>query len=126
MANPKTDKILDTYLACIYCKSLKIKKNWFTATWAQRYKCLECWANYSHWGVRWSFDPDFREKSVTLFCHWHLTAREAVKEYGISSATLIDWAKKHRERCEICQWKKVEKEVKKQKLIKTMLHKWNK
>lgn len=87
---------------CIYCKDKNIVKNWILKNWWQRFRCRLCSKTFTIWWIRWTYDNNFREKIIDNYCHKHISAREIVAKYKISSATLISWAKDHKRYCKNC------------------------
>ncbi len=88
---------------CIYCKTSDIVKNWILKYWWQRYRCKKCYKSFTNWWKRWTYLRSYKLNIVLEYCHKNMSAREIIKKYNISTATLIKWSKKHKQSCNVCK-----------------------
>lgn len=87
---------------CLYCHTDHIVKNGKLPGWWQRWKCVDCDQQFSVWWKRGTYDPVYKEQVATEYCHTNATAQQLVEKHHISSKTLIDWSKKHKQNCAKC------------------------
>lgn len=87
---------------CLYCPSNLVHKNGKLASWWQRRKCGTCKKQFSTWGARDTYSPEFKKKVVEEYCHSPAWVKIILKKYGISSRTLIKWKKNHKKTCVLC------------------------
>lgn len=90
------------YRDCLICLSNKIKKYWLLKNWWQRYKCNDCHHTFSMWGIRWTYDKNFKNKIIENYCHQKTKVLDIIQHYGISSRTLIKRSKNHKKTCPQC------------------------
>lgn len=87
---------------CISCYSKKIKKYWILKGWWQRYKCNDCSHTFTIWGIRGTYDDNFKKKVIENYCHRWEKVVDIIHRYWISTRTLIQWSKNHKKDCNIC------------------------
>ncbi len=97
-------KYAKNVLECLFCHSEDIQKNGVLPRGGQRYNCTACHKHFTVGGEgRWTYDQSFKELIVDQYCHKHTGARDVAKKFHISTSTLIQRAKNHKQSCKKCQ-----------------------
>lgn len=84
---------------CKQCKSTNTIKYGQGRNHAQRYLCHDCEHTFTPKGIRGTYSPSFIEKVNELYCHQQKKAKEIIKEFWISSRTLVKRKKAHQSHC---------------------------
>lgn len=89
-------------MECIKCTSNTTIKYGHGRRWSQRLLCTTCHTTFTPEGIRGTYSKAFVDTIVDQYCHQHLTAKDVIDAYHISSRTLIAWKKKHQTHCTFC------------------------
>lgn len=89
--------------SCINCFGVNVLKNWTLYSWWQRYKCKDCEKSFTVWGVRWSYSEKKINDVSNAYIHNHISARDLAKQYNLSTSTIVNRGKNHKNNCKICQ-----------------------
>ncbi len=97
-------KYATNVLDCLFCHSQDIQKNGVLPRGGQRYNCTACHKHFTvGWEWRGTYDESFKNSIVDRYCHKREGAREVAKKFHISTSTLIQRAKTHKQSCKTCQ-----------------------
>lgn len=80
-------------IICLHCESDKVQKNWILKGGGQRFKCLSCTRHFTRWGIRGTYDDDFKKRIAEFYVNRKISARKLSRKYNISTSTIVTWWK---------------------------------